>query len=491
MELYGRRRIFSDVTDITKDNVIDVVNEALKVHRLNAAEIEYLRKYHSGRQPILDRVKTIRPEINAKIVVNTAAEALGHKTSYIFGNPVSYVRRNGSKTKADVSVLNDMAEEQGKSAVDTEVAFDFLLCGLGHKATLPLDDDGCLSPYGSYHLFPETTFVVYSNDVFKRPVLGVSYIVKADNSAVFTAYTKTERFEFTGSALSGAYGEVTTTANGIGEIPIVEYRMLNDGAGNPTGVFEKAIPIMDALNEETSDRVNGIAQFVQAILWMNNVEIDEEQQKGLTKSLGLLTHDSAERKASVEYLTAELNQEAVQSLTDETYSHILELCAVPGREQSSGGNTGTAISLGAGGWQKAEDDAKRIETAFKAGERQTIKVILAILRKASKTPAELKGLKPYDVDVKFVRNKTANILAKAQAGLNLKDLGVAPRDIYRECDMFGDPEQIYQNALEGGFIDKAYSEKSANTDVTNQPRGDDGLTQTVENKGKVQTDGGV
>ena len=93
MVLKGRREIFTDFTEITKKNICEVFNEAFNVHLQNAAEIKFLQEYEKGVQPILTRVKEVRPEINYKIVENHAAEITAFKVGYVFGSPISFVQR--------------------------------------------------------------------------------------------------------------------------------------------------------------------------------------------------------------------------------------------------------------------------------------------------------------------------------------------------------------------------------------------------------------
>ena len=59
----GRRIIKTSVTEITDENVVDVLRKALATHELNRSEIDYLWKYYRGDQPIRNRVKDVRPEI--------------------------------------------------------------------------------------------------------------------------------------------------------------------------------------------------------------------------------------------------------------------------------------------------------------------------------------------------------------------------------------------------------------------------------------------
>lgn len=47
--MYGRRIIFTDVDEITEQNVISVLEDTLPVHEKNKAEIKYLYNYWKAR----------------------------------------------------------------------------------------------------------------------------------------------------------------------------------------------------------------------------------------------------------------------------------------------------------------------------------------------------------------------------------------------------------------------------------------------------------
>ena len=68
--LTGRTVIYTDVDVIDRNNVVEVLNKALETHDVNKNDIQYLYDYYKGKQPILERVKDIRPEINNKLVEN-------------------------------------------------------------------------------------------------------------------------------------------------------------------------------------------------------------------------------------------------------------------------------------------------------------------------------------------------------------------------------------------------------------------------------------
>ena len=56
--MHGRRVITTDATEITSGNVVEVLEEAMKLHEKNRSEIDYLWKYFKGEQPILQRSET-------------------------------------------------------------------------------------------------------------------------------------------------------------------------------------------------------------------------------------------------------------------------------------------------------------------------------------------------------------------------------------------------------------------------------------------------
>lgn len=492
MNTFGRRMIFTDEDVINESNIEKVISDAMKIHRENALEIEHLRKYAKGDQPILNRVKKTREDILNKVVVNTAAEVLDFKLSYIFSAPIDIVRPSGSESTIDISAFQRMMAEQRKDDIDQEIALSACTGGLGYRGVLNNPNTDEESPFTLVDMAPETTFCVYKNDVFKQKMLGVSYIKRSDGTVKYSAYTKTHRFELDGGSLTDGVTLVETTTNGIEEIPIVEYRMPEG-----MGVFEKAVALMDAYNTATSNRIDDIEQFVQSILAIFGVDLDAEALDKLKKSLCLIVPDIMEgTQPRAEYLVNSLDQTSVQAAMDDLYYHILEVCSVPGREQSSGGNTGAATEMGAGGWRKVQFSAQRIIAAWQKGDRDMYRVALAILKKSRKAPAELKNLKITDLESKFTLSKNNNLLSKAQALNTMIQCGVAPRIAIREVDLFADAESTYEESKP--YIEKALdrmagtgnseetNEKKKTGDISNQPKGDDALASSVQKKAVTQ-----
>lgn len=441
----GRRKIFIDVDTITRENIVEVVEDVMKIHADNVREIQYLMDYERGITPIRLREKAGRKDVDYRINENHAAEIKTFKVGYVFSSPITLVQRavedneHSDEDDKRVALLNEMLFEQGKAAKDKQLAEDFSICGVGYRMALPKKyNDGSSAPFDILPLNPLTTFVGYSNDVYQHRMLGGSYIVKADGSMKIGVYTDTEYFELTGSQIGGALKLESVKANGIGLEPIVEYR----ADEQRMGCFEKVLDLLDALCIITSDRVNGLSQFVQNILWADNVTVDKEQKEEVKNGGWLFTKSDGATKATIQYLTQQLDQTSAQALVDWIYEQILQITGTPARGKSTGGNTGQAIVL-SNGWTIAETAAKNTEIVFKDSEVEFLKVILRILERDKNVDAEMKTLRLSDIDIKFSRNKTDSLLVKVQALQGQLDAGIDPLTSIKTCDLYSDPQQVF------------------------------------------------
>ena len=441
----GRRKIFIDVDEINESNIVDVVSDVLKIHAYNAREIKYLMDYEKGITPIHSREKAGRKDVDYRINENHASEIKTFKVGYVFSSPITLVQRavedneHSNEDDKRIAALNEMLFEQSKAAKDKQLAEDFTICGVGYRMALPKKyDDGGVAPFDILPLNPLTTCVGYSNDAYQHRMLGISYVVKADGSTKIGAYTDTQYFELEGSELGGQLTLKRTATNGIGVVPIVEYR----ADEQRMGCFEKVLDLLDALCILTSDRVNGLSQYVQNILWADNVTLDEKQKEDVKNGGWLFTKSDSMTKATIQYLTQQLDQTSAQSLVDWTYEQILQITGTPARGKSTGGNTGQAIVL-SNGWTIAETAAKNTEIVFKDSEVEFLKVILRILERSKAVDPELKTLRLSDVDIKFSRNKTDSILVKVQALQGQLDAGIDPLTAIKTCDLYSDPQQVW------------------------------------------------
>ncbi len=436
---YGRLKIYSDAKIITADNVVDEVSKAYAVHSRNQADIKKLWEYYRGKTKIETKTKEIRDEINHKINENRAYEIVKFHKGYVFGEPIQYVRRERATSKeaddviaTEINSLNGYMADANKSACDNTLAEWMYVAGTGYRLILPNNKwtfDNDESPLSIYALDPMKTFVVYSTDIDEHVLMAVVVVERENNEKVFSVYTENDYFEFT------EYGNPTGKPNTLGMIPIVEYPAENARLG----VFEVAMPLLDALDELQSNRMDDIVQFVNSFLAILGGELDTDTYNKLEEYKTLCLPEGTDAK----YLSATLSQADVQTLKNDIYTAILTICGVPNRNGgSSTSDTGSAVIL-RDGWESAEARAKATEEIFKSSEKEFLKIVLRILRDTVGTKLRLSDITPH-----FTRRNYDNIASKSQVLIAmLNNPKIHPEVAYAACGMLPDPESAYLQGM--------------------------------------------
>jgi SPP1 family phage portal protein len=273
---YGRLKIHSDAKEITAENVVDEVSKAYAVHLLNQADIKKLWEYYRGKTQIEQKTKEIREEINHKINENRAYEIAKFHKGYVFGEPIQYVRRENTTAKeaddviaAEINALNGYMSDANKSACDNAIAEWMYVGGVGYRLTLAnkkWTQDGDEPPFTITSLDPRNTFIVYSSDIDEHPLMSVHCVERENNEKVFSVYTDKHYFEFK------EHGKPEQKYNTLGMNPITEYPAENARLG----VFEVAMPLLDALDELQSNRMDDIVQFVNSFFAVIGADLDDD-----------------------------------------------------------------------------------------------------------------------------------------------------------------------------------------------------------------------
>lgn len=436
---YGRKKIYTDTSIITAENVVDEVNKAYATHSANRADIEKLWNYYRGNTKIQLKEKEVRPEINHKVCENRAYEIVSFHKGYVYGEPIQYVRRENATDNreddaiaTDINALNGYMSDANKTACDNSIAEWMYVAGVGYRLTLAnkiWTADGDESPFEMYSLDPRRTFVVYSSDVDEHAVMAV-YVSQKEHSKVFSVYTPEWFYKF--EELSG---NVEQKRNTLGMIPIVEYPADNARLG----VFEIVVPLLDSLDELQSNRMDDIVQTVNSILAILGGELNKEVADKLGEYKMLNLPDGVDAK----YLVASLSQSDVQTLKEDLVQACFEICGVPNRNGgTSTSDTGSAVVL-RDGWQSSEARAKATEEIFKSSEKQSLKIVLRILRDTVGTKLRLTDITPH-----FTRRNYDNIASKSQVLIAmLNNPKIHPEVAYASCGMFADPESAYLQGM--------------------------------------------
>lgn len=443
--LFGRRKIFTIQEEITANNVVATLNEVLGEHFKNLEEEDYLYWYRRGKQPILQRTKEVRPEINNKVVINNANQVVVFKNGYFLTKPAFYKSRKDTKAKK-VKDLNEYLYLSGKQQADNKIVNWFHTVGLGVCYLEPNKDKEMSKkcPVKVYALNPLNAFVVYSYNAGNEPVFAVNMVVQGNN-ILYTLYTKEKIFTIQGgqiyNKIGGQEGDVIgytainlvkENPNLIGEIPIIEYQY-ND---NRMSAFESAISIMDEINNIESNRADGVELAVQQLCVAYNCNFDDGVTANSIRQAGMIvlksTNESA--KADFKILESTLDQTQTQTTLDDLYTQMLEKCGVPSSNRDAGS---TSDNVGAvylrSGWASADTDCRNTEDLFKESNKLFDKVFLKILE----TTAQFK-IDESDFELCFPRTDMTNLLAKVQVAQGMKELGFSPALAFERSGLSND-----------------------------------------------------
>lgn len=443
--LHGRKKIFTNYTEITDENIVDVLTNSYGVFQSNVVEIDYLFNYYKGIQPILKREKTIRPEINNKIVENHAYSIVQFRTGYLLEKPIQYVARKEEVDNDSLTKLNDYLELENKEAQDKKIANHQAICGQAYRLVLPNKyfevNSNDESPFNISTIFPTFAYIVYSSNIGEKPLLGVIQTTEKDlqgqDHIILQAYSKDKYWKFDNTAST----LIESKPHTMGYVPLVEYPLNEERIG----AFEVVLPLLDAINKVQSNRLDGIEQFIQALLVIKNADIKKEQFAELLEMGAIKISDNGEIKANIEYLTQELNQEQVQKLKDDLLSIVYKICGVPNNKGNTDHTTGVA-SIMHDGWSEAEARVQDVELMFKGSEKQFLKIAIAYTRTLTYNKNKLSL---SDLEIKFTRRNYENALQKAQMlDLMLKNPKIAPRLAFVSCGLFQDPEQACDESEE-------------------------------------------
>ena len=433
---YGRTIIYTNQNKIDENNIVAELDKALVIHTQNATEIEYLDRYYRGDQPILYRRKVNRPEVNNKVLVNLAYELVERKVAGICAEPIQYVLRGTDEKKSEeITVLNAIMDSEDKQDCDIDICRWRSICGTAYRFVGNDEGKGRLLDESDFTLScenPQYTFVVYHTN--NKPAFSCQIREDEEGKKLYYCFTDSKYFIIRGGAIA------KNGVNGNGAIPVIEYpnnsRRLSD--------IEITLTITDALNVLSSDRINGIEQFVSAWVKFVNCEIDKETFLAMRQEGALVvkSNNGAENKADVDVMTTELNQTQSQVAFDDLFNKFLEIQGLANREGNTGGDTGNAVSLRNGYHESGLREAIN-EPIIKKSERMSLRIILNRLHIKKKFT-----LVPSDIEIHINRDKLNNILTKSEALKILLDCGVYYKRAIKTVDLFSDNERVAEESKE-------------------------------------------
>lgn len=452
--LYGRTVLYTDELEIDDSNVGKVLADAINDHEQNSTDIDYLYQYYKGDQPINTREKTYNTEINNKVTVNRASEIVDFKVGYLLSAPIQYIdSANNDRIEtveaSDLDTLTRYCMLEDKDTSDLEVAQWQSICGRAFRMILPKEEtlEG-ESPFAIYTLDPRNTEVVYSSKMGHKPMLAFTSVTLSDNTVLYYCYTAANFYVLDKDGNDMSDDLTKSAPHALGMIPIIEYPANEARLGD----FEQVLSLLNAVNTVTSNRVDGVEQFIQAILCMEGMQIEHSQEQSQADAELAFMQQVREvggmmipTGSKAYYLSLELNQQQTETLVQSMYDQILTIVGMPNRNMSdsSTSDTGSAVIL-RNGFSEAEARARIRENYYKRSERKFLNLMIIMSNTLGGT-----NLLPTDVDIRFPRRNYTNDSANVTNLISmLSSDWITPEFAYAHSNMCADPHHEYLLAKE-------------------------------------------
>lgn len=464
MKTYGRTPILANFTeeqilDASKDLnkldsiIIDILLNSKSLHDKNRFETLYLKGYYYGDQDIKYKEKKTRPEINNKIVENWAYACVDFKKTYLLGKPIQYVRLNDS-SEEEISLLNKYVRYENKKAKDMEIYEDVLVCGRGFRYTNkdqknPPDE----APFEIINCPVDSTEVVYSSglkgeQLFSYIVTDMEQLVPSQNDKGEVIYQKQTYQEYTvylrnmQLTYSNKSGELKRDGEPIplllGEHIITEYYVNR----KRISLIELGKDLFDNINDLESLDADDLEQFVNAIMVFINAKVSGEDLDEIKEQGAVCINSDENKKASVELLQGTLNSNNTQINYNRLLNALHQILGIPVASEygiESTGDTGKAKLTGQG-YTSAGIRIEGDETMFGRCDFNSLKVILSICKEVDKSG--IKSLKVSEIDSKFQRDMSDNLLVKTQGLMNLYSCDIPREYANAIVNLFSDPHQV-------------------------------------------------
>lgn len=462
MKTFGRTTIYANYTEKqllagtpeqVEAKVLDILKNAIPIHLKNRQESQYLYDYLYGDQDIKYKVKLTRTEINHTSVENWAYAFMDWKKAFLLGKPIQYAPLDNVANE-EIATLNKYNIFEDKDQKDQELYEDLFSVGRAFRynnySKVTEDDE---APFDTINLEMLDTEVVYSSSISKEQLLAFvvtskQYIVQEVDPDTgkkeakpkyyneYTVYTRNKKY-----IIDDKYNELRITDRKpiIQNIHLVTEYYFNK---KRMSLLEIVKDIFDDLNYVENLDEDDIEGFVNSIMVFTNAEINKEGMEAIQKYGAVSIKSTDQKKASVELLQSRLKSLDTQIFYLRKLSALHSILSVPQANNSgeiSNAETGQASLVGQG-FTSASIRVENEEKAFKKCDRNALKVVLRICKNAK--DSGIKSLKVSDVDIKFSRDLSDNLLVKTQALNNLQTANIPPQVANAVVGLFSDPVAV-------------------------------------------------
>ena len=361
--------------DVVQD--IDNINSSvfrylIKKHKEYCRKLQKNYDYYLGKHKILS--SDMEDTETVRVFSNYAKYVVDISTGYYLGEPVKYNSDKANKNKQKKEILNagiqasiqngavrqydweeskqidisraiDVYDNQTISECDAKIAKHIGIFGEAYELeyannkenpeprTTVVDPRNCIMVRDNTVEHNKLFAIVYQEQEDLGEVKYYDVTVYTDHNMKKYRSTNLEDFEF--KPIVGSEAE-----HYFGEVPIVEYQNNDERQGD----FEQCIPLIDGLNELLSDRITDKKKFVNSLLAMFGITLDDDDIKILNKERFL---DGIPLDARIEYIQKVFDESSMNVLCNDIIREIHKMTLTVDMTDNNfaGNSSGQALML--------------------------------------------------------------------------------------------------------------------------------------------------
>lgn len=352
----------------------------------------YKNKYAIGDLP---RKADWKPD--NRIPVNFAKYIVDTMNGFFMGIPVK-VTSDDEKVSKYLELLDQYNDQDDNNAELSKICDIF---GSGYEMYY-VDEAGNI---GITYLSPMDAFMIYDDSILERPLFFVRHYIDTNrvehgswsNGNVVQHFINNSSYKWTDEP----------RVHGFDGVPAVEF-MENE---ERIGIFEGALPMIDAYNKAISEKANDVDYFADAYLKILGTKLTEDDLKDL-RANRIINFDGNEAgDLVVEFLQKPNGDETQEHLIDRLERLIFQISMVA---NISGENFGTSSGIALKYKLLSMSNLAKIkERKFKSGMNQRYRLIFSNPVTGMQKNAWM-GVKAH-----FALNFPANLLDEAQIASQL------------------------------------------------------------------------
>lgn len=387
-------------TELDKDLLWNLIQKHKKYVALNAKPLQraYENKYkifYAPKKPLY------KPD--NRIAVNYAKYITDTFNGFFIGIPV--------KVTASDELVNDYIDYLNKSNDgdnnNAEISKLCDICGASFEMYYNKPD----GEIGITYLSDLEAFMVVDDSILERPLYFVRYY--KDSSGITRGSYSDNRIVRHFMWDAGIKWEDEEHAHGFGYVPAVEY-IAND---ERMGLFESAMPAIDAYNKALSEKANDVDYFSDAYMKIIGPKVDDEDTVHMrsTRVINFEGDLSDGNTPIVDFMGKPDSDGAQEHLLDRLKEDIFLTCMVA---NISDENFGTASGIA------LRYKLEAMSNLFTAKARRFTSAMIERYKIIFSNPVAQIHKVPKDawttIDIKFTANYPANLESETEIAKNLE-----------------------------------------------------------------------